>query len=422
MTKDTVISRPQWTKKDTIWMMGVYGATVGAGTLFLPVEIGTRGPLVFILLLLLGFPLSLVPHVLICRVFMRDNAGQTQNDRTLPLFGSFFSAKGRQAMKLFFCVAHYPVTLVYAVSLINALSHFLNERLHFTGFNRASLTLVVLAILHLVLSKGRDKVVSTMSALALPFAIAIIVVAASQIPAWNISNITHAWQLTHATSVGNSLKDLWLTLPLIAFSLCSAPLIPALASWYREPGNGGETQSVRVIRRAYGLIFFSIIFFVLSCILSTPRETFEMAKAQNLNVLSVIGGNDGMNVMIYLAPLIAILGMTKSFLGISMPVAETFNVLATDLLGIKRTSHIKQIKLMISVLMFIVTSVVVYINPDVINMIETLCGPLIAIFLFIIPTWLIFTRAALKPMRGVVSIMVMVSGILTVSALLYGMF
>ncbi|HGH5979032.1 TPA: amino acid permease [Kluyvera georgiana] len=403
-------------------MMGVYGATVGAGTLFLPVEIGTRGPLVFILLLLLGFPLSLVPHVLICRVFMRDNAGQTQNDRTLPLFGSFFSAKGRQAMKLFFCVAHYPVTLVYAVSLINALSHFLNERLHFTGFNRASLTLVVLAILHLVLSKGRDKVVSTMSALALPFAIAIIVVAASQIPAWNISNITHAWQLTHATSVGNSLKDLWLTLPLIAFSLCSAPLIPALASWYREPGNGGETQSVRVIRRAYGLIFFSIIFFVLSCILSTPRETFEMAKAQNLNVLSVIGGNDGMNVMIYLAPLIAILGMTKSFLGISMPVAETFNVLATDLLGIKRTSHIKQIKLMISVLMFIVTSVVVYINPDVINMIETLCGPLIAIFLFIIPTWLIFTRAALKPMRGVVSIMVMVSGILTVSALLYGMF
>lgn len=403
-------------------MMGVFGATVGAGTLFLPVEIGTRGPLVFILLLLLGFPLSLVPHVLICRVFMRDNAGQTQNDRTLPLFGSFFSAKGRQAMKLFFCVAHYPVTLVYAVSLINALSHFLNERLHFTGFNRASLTLVVLAILHLVLSKGRDKVVSSMSALALPFAIAIIVVAASQIPAWNISNITHAWQLTHATSVGNSLKDLWLTLPLIAFSLCSAPLIPALASWYREPGNGGETQSVRVIRRAYGLIFFSIIFFVLSCILSTPRETFEMAKAQNLNVLSVIGGNDGMNVMIYLAPLIAILGMTKSFLGISMPVAETFNVLATDLLGIKRTSHIKQIKLMISVLMFIVTSVVVYINPDVINMIETLCGPLIAIFLFIIPTWLIFTRAALKPMRGVVSIMVMVSGILTVSALLYGMF
>lgn len=72
--------------------------------------------------------------------------------------------------------------------------------------------------------------------------------------------------------------------------------------------------------------------------------------------------------------------------------------------------------------MFIITSAVVYLNPDVINMIETLCGPLIAIFLFIIPTWLIFTREALKPLRGMLSAMVMASGVLTVSALLYGMF
>jgi serine transporter len=96
---------------------------------------------------------------------MRDKQGQDQTDQTLPLFGSFFGSKGRQAMKLFFCVAHYPVTLVYAVSLVNALSHFFNERLHINGISRAPLTLVVLVILHPVLSKGRDKVVSTMSAL-----------------------------------------------------------------------------------------------------------------------------------------------------------------------------------------------------------------------------------------------------------------
>ncbi|MEX3019763.1 amino acid permease [Kluyvera sp. STS39-E] len=403
-------------------MMGVYGATVGAGTLFLPVEIGTRGPLVFVLLLLLAIPLALVPHVLICRVFMRDQQGHKQADQTLPLFGSFFGAKGRQAMKLFFCVAHYPVTLVYAVSLINALSHFLSERLHVTGIHRGGLTVVVLLILHIVLSKGRDKVVKTLGALALPFAIAIIVIAASQIPAWDISNISSAWLQTQSSSVSSSLKDMWLTLPLIAFSLCSAPLIPALASWYREPGNGGETQSVRVIRRAYALILFSIIFFVLSCILSTPRETFELAKTQNLNVLSVIGGHGGMSAILYLAPFIAILGMTKSFLGISMPVAETFNVLAADLFKIKRAGQMRWVKSTISVLMFIVTSLVVYLNPDVLNMIETVCGPLIAIFLFIIPTWLIMTRPALQPLRGPISILVMISGILTVSALLYSMF
>ncbi|MEO3990567.1 amino acid permease [Pseudocitrobacter cyperus] len=399
-------------------MMGVYGATVGAGTLFLPIEIGTRGPLVFLLLLVLSFPLSMIPHVLICRVFMRDTHTE---DRSLPLFGSFFGPKGRQAIKLFFCVAHYPVTLVYAVSLVNALSHFLSERLHLGDINRGVLTITVLLLMYLVISKGRDKVVKTMGALAMPFAIAIILIAVTQIPAWDISNITHAWQQTHGKSADDSLKGIWLTLPLIAFSLCSAPLIPALASGYREPGAGGETKSVQVIRAAYVLIIFSILFFVLSCLLSTPRETFIMAKEQNLNVLSVIGGDSHLGIMLFLAPFIAIVGMTKSFLGISMPVAETFSILVADAFSVTRTSHIRRLRAMILVLMFIATSIVVYLNPDVINMIETVCGPLIAIFLFLIPTYLIFTRIALKPLRSFTSVMVMISGIATVSALLYSL-
>jgi serine transporter len=54
------------------------------------------------------------------------------------------------------------------------------------------------------------------------------------------------------------------------------------------------------------------------------------------------------------------------------------------------------VKLLTTVVMFIVTSIVVFLNPDVINMIETVCGPLIAIFLFVIPTWLVLIRPVLK--------------------------
>lgn len=104
MTTETTLNAVKpvargWSLKDTIWILSVYGSTVGAGTLFLPVEIGTRGPMVFFMLLLLGFPLSMVPHVLIGRVFMRDH--QTA-DKSLPMFGSCFGAKGRQALKSIF--------------------------------------------------------------------------------------------------------------------------------------------------------------------------------------------------------------------------------------------------------------------------------------------------------------------------------
>ncbi|EGT5675383.1 AAA family ATPase, partial [Cronobacter dublinensis subsp. dublinensis] len=226
-------ARTGWTFRDTLWMLGVYGATVGAGTLFLPVEIGTRGPLVFLLLLVLSLPLSLVPHVLICRVFMRD---KRTDDDALPLFGAFFGAKGRDAIRIFFCVAHFPVTLVYAISLVNALTDYLVNRLQVVNVNRALLAFIVVAALFLVLSKGRDKVVSAMGALALPFALSLLLIAIIQIPAWRLSNVTMPL-IPAGEPAGEAFKNIWLTLPLISFALCSAPLIAPLASYYREEGH-----------------------------------------------------------------------------------------------------------------------------------------------------------------------------------------
>lgn len=415
LVQDSALSRTRWTLKDTVWMLGIYGATVGAGTLFLPVEIGTRGPLVLFMLLMLAFPLSMVPHVLICRVFMRDH---TTADKSLPMFGTFFGARGQQAIRAYFCLAHFPVTLVYAISLVNALDNLFTVHFHFAQVNRALLTFIVLTCLFLVLSKGREKVVNILSALALPFALTIVAIAAIQIPGWHLTNITDALKATNNAPAGETIKNLWLTLPLITFAFCSTPMISPLAAHYREKGNGGEEKSVRVVRLAYGLIFFSIIFFVLSCVLSTPQETFVSAKAQNLNVLSVMDGNSGSGIVFFVAPLIAVLGMTKSFLGISLPVAETFTDLTASLTGAGKTKS----QLIAFIPMFAVSFAVVYVNPDVINLIETVCGPLIAIFLFLIPAYLIYTRDELHNLRGTATITVILGGLLTVSALIYSMF
>lgn len=116
-----------WKFKDTIWSMGVYGATVGAGVLFLPVEIAMRGPLVYLLLIILSLPLSMIPHMLICRVFMREEGPK---DKSLPLFNSFFDHKGKKAIKVFYFFSNFPVTLVYGISLVNAINSYVITHLH----------------------------------------------------------------------------------------------------------------------------------------------------------------------------------------------------------------------------------------------------------------------------------------------------
>ncbi|HBQ66431.1 MAG TPA: AAA family ATPase [Leclercia adecarboxylata] len=411
ITTGNITTRHSWRWQDNIWALGLYGTAVGAGTLFLPVEIGTRGPVIFLIMLLLGLPLSLLPHLLLCRVYMREEETATG---TLPIFGSFFSGRGEKLMTLFYCVTFFPVTLVYGVALVNAMDNFLTEHLHFTGISRGPLSFIVVAALYVVLSKGRDKVVATMSALALPFAASVLLIGISLIPDWHLSNFTSAITEMKSTPLSTTMKGIWLTLPLITFSFCCAPMVSPLTSYYREKRAEGESKALFVIRVAYVAIFTSIIFFVLSCVLSIPHDSFVQAKAQNLNVLSVMKGNGDFSLIYYLAPFIAIIGMTKSFLGVGLSVAETFGQLAASVSGKKATS-----KRVASLVLFLLTFGIVYANPDVINLIETFCGPLIAVILFLIPAYLIYTRAALAQLRGVTVFLVVLGGLATLSALLW---
>jgi serine transporter len=241
-----------------------------------------------------------------------------------------------------------------------------------------------------------------------------------QIPSWSLANLTSALQETSGSPSGISVKAMWLILPLITFSFCSAPMISPLSSYYLEEGNGGEAKAVRVIRLAYGAIFFSVIFFVLSCVLSMPHEVFAKAKALNLNVLSVMEENGGTNLLFWVAPVIAIIAMTKSFLGVCMPVAETFSALIGTAVGVKNEMGGKWVKTIALAILASVSFAVSYWNPDVLTLIETFCGPLIAIFVFAIPSYLIYTRKELQTLRGGITLTVIIGGILTMSALLYG--
>jgi serine transporter len=412
ITTGNITTRHSWRWQDNIWALGLYGTAVGAGTLFLPVEIGTRGPVIFLIMLLLGLPLSLLPHLLLCRVYMREEETATG---TLPIFGSFFSGRGEKLMTLFYCVTFFPVTLVYGVALVNAMDNFLTEHLHFTGISRGPLSFIVVAALYVVLSNGRDKVVATMSALALPFAASVLLIGVSLIPDWHLSNFTSAITEVKSTPLSTTMKGIWLTLPLITFSFCCAPMVSPLTSYYREKRAEGESKALFVIRVAYVAIFTSIIFFVLSCVLSIPHDSFVQAKAQNLNVLSVMKGNGDFSLIYYLAPFIAIIGMTKSFLGVGLSVAETFGQLAASVSGKKAATS----KRVASLVLFLLTFGIVYANPDVINLIETFCGPLIAVILFLIPAYLIYTRAALAQLRGVTVFLVVLGGLATLSALLW---
>ncbi|MGE6458022.1 hypothetical protein ACQKEG_16645, partial [Klebsiella quasipneumoniae] len=51
-----------WSKEETLWSFALYGTAVGAGTLFLPIQLGSAGAIVLFITALVAWPLTYWPH------------------------------------------------------------------------------------------------------------------------------------------------------------------------------------------------------------------------------------------------------------------------------------------------------------------------------------------------------------------------
>lgn len=58
-----------WTKHDTHWVLSLFGTAVGAGILFLPINIGIGGFWPLIIMTLLAFPMTYLAHRGLARFF-----------------------------------------------------------------------------------------------------------------------------------------------------------------------------------------------------------------------------------------------------------------------------------------------------------------------------------------------------------------
>lgn len=63
-----------WSKEETLWSFALYGTAVGAGTLFLPIQLGSAGAIVLLVTALVAYPLTYWPHKALAQFILSSNA------------------------------------------------------------------------------------------------------------------------------------------------------------------------------------------------------------------------------------------------------------------------------------------------------------------------------------------------------------
>ncbi|WP_421172697.1 amino acid permease [Aeromonas sp. 601115] len=414
--KSHPVSKLKWEKSDSVWTMGLYATAVGAGTLFLPITVGSNSPVILLFILLLAFPLSYYSHRALSRFVL--SSSHKEGDIT-HVVEEHFGARAGKLLMLVYLMAFYPIILVYSISITNAIQSFVVHQLGDAALPRGLLVLGVMLGLHLVLLAGKQIVVSAISVLALPMVAFLIGLSIYLLPQWSLSYFTESQAVEWRDPA--FWKSLWLIVPVMVFSFSHAPIISSFsAAQKKRCQESADLRAKRIIKYSSMLICGSVLFFVVSCVMSLSQAEMALARTDNISVLSALANKFSNPLIAYVGPLIAILAMSKSFLGTSMGVSEgTVSMVSGACQGLGLSLKESTIARVSSVILFMVTAVITYLNPNVLDIIERVSGPLIAVILFLLPACSIYRLPALKRYREPSTLFVLVMGLLAISALIY---
>ncbi|CAN7687072.1 serine/threonine transporter [Pseudomonas sp. LjRoot277] len=414
LKRDTATATKGWSKHDTTWMLGLYGTAIGAGTLFLPINAGVGGFWPLLILAILAFPMTFFAHRGLTRFVLSGRSG----DITEVVEEHFGIGAGKLITLLYF-FAIFPILLVYSVALTNTLSSFMEHQLHIAPPPRAILSLVLILGLMAIVRCGQGVIVKCMSVLVYPFVAALLLLGLSLIPNWNGAFFATA---SEGMPMPLFFKTLWLAIPVMVFSFNHSPIISAFAVDQKQRyGEQAERKSSGILAIAHAMMVVTVMFFCFSCVLALSPADLAAAKAQNISILSYLANHFQTPVIAYAAPLIALVAITKSFLGHYIGASEGFQgLIVKSLRGRGRVMSASWLNRVTALFMILSCWAVATFNPSILGMIETLGGPIIACLLFLMPMYAIRRVPALRQYSGQASnVFVGLIGLIALSAIIY---
>ena len=185
-----------------------------------------------------------------------------------------------------------------------------------------------------------------------------------------------------------------------------------------------------IFRTVFMLLIFTM-FFTFSCILCLDANDFKAAREANIPILSYFANTFasdskvGFYIFSYAAPLVAFLAIITSFFGHYFGAYEGLTGVirkSSKMLG-NENPNLKKIHVFNTIFLYISIIIVSYLNPSILDFMENISGPIIAIMLLLMPIYAIYTVAKLKKYQNkLLDLFVFTLGALTVSCMLYDSF
>lgn len=405
----------QWkaaTKFDSVdigWIVMSIGMAIGAGIVFLPVQVGVMGLWVFLLSSVIGYPAM----YLFQKLFINTLAESKKCTDYPGVISGYLGKNWGIALGILYFIMLVIWVLVYSLAITNDSASYL----HTFGVTESHLNhnifygLALICLLSYIGSKSEKFLFKISGFMAVTVIALVAVMGVLLIPQWNFSNITAVGDW------GKMIKDAIITLPFTLTSILFIQSLSPMVISYRSHEKSIEVaryKTSRAMTIAFSILFVVVFFFAVSFTFAISQTEAQHALKENISALAMIAHYFPGSWATIVGIVINIFAVVTSFFGVFLAFKEACKGLAMNILERKYAHeeiNTELVNKLTTVFIILIAWTAVALNLPILSF-TSICSPIFGIVGCLIPAYLVYKVPTLNKYKGTATYLIIITGIL----------
>lgn len=409
MTEEQWRQATRFDETDWGWVIMSIGMAIGAGIVFLPVQVGLVGLWVFLLSSVIGYPAM----YLFQRLFINTLAASPEcKDYPSVISGYLGKNWGIFLGALYFIMLVIWV-FVYSTAITNDSASFLQS----FGVTDTLLSknplygLALICCLVAMASRGEKVLFKISTGMVLTKLLVVAVLGVAMIGRWDMTNVGAV------PSWGVLTKD---TIVMLPFTLTSILFIQSLSPMvisYRSHEKSIEVaryKALRAMNIAFGILFVTVFFYAVSFTLSMGHDQAIAASKANISALAMAAQGQGQQTVKIFSLILNIFAVMTAYFGVYLGFREACQGIAMNLLSrVLPDNRINKAMVRYGIMIFtvLVSWGAIVLNAPVLSF-TSICSPIFGLVGCLIPAYLVYRVPFLHQYKGLALKIIIFTGIL----------
>lgn len=394
---------------DAGWVIMSIGMAIGAGIVFLPVQVGLMGLWIFLLSSVIGYPAM----YLFQRLFINTLAESPEcKDYPSVITGYLGKNWGILLGALYFIMLVIWM-FVYSTAITNDSASYFQT----FGVTEGLLSdspwygLILICLLVAISSRGEKLLFKLSSFMVLTKLFIVAALGISMVGMWHLYNIGSL------PPVGRLIKEAVITLPFTLTSILFIQTLSPMVISFRNQNVNREVarfKALRAMNIAFIILFCTVFFYAVSFTLAMGHDEAVKAYQQNISALAIAAKFFPGGWVTVVSVMLNIFAVMTAFFGVYLGFREaTQGIVMNILQRMMPAERINETLVKYGIMVFAVLLAwgAIILNAPVLSF-TSICSPIFGMVGCLIPAYLVYKVPMLHKYKGISLYLIIFTGML----------